>query len=212
MTTEVEIPSHIPVKIGHSILRMESDSLITSLTHQAIHKNNLLYNSDDFAMIFDVTKIEISNYLKKKLTSEFEAFDFFDDWITEFDNYQTEKNKIFCKDLLITFGDSLTFAVKLLDVFSLRNMMLERDENDLDEEDPVTQNPELLIEWINENMTWEQLSPYAEYVKSDRQESTRNKNFLKAKKKIVEWEKQLSIFDFITKGDMIITNDDDEED
>ena len=34
---------------------------------------------------------------------------------------------------------------------------------------------------------------------------------LKATKKITEWEKQLSIFDFISKGDMILTNEDDED-
>ena len=57
MTSEVDIPETIPVKIGKNVFHMESESLIASLVHQTIHKNNLLYNSDDFAMIFDVTKI-----------------------------------------------------------------------------------------------------------------------------------------------------------
>ncbi len=97
---------------------------------------------------------------------------------------------------------------------SLRNAMLDRDENDIDDDDPVLQDPQLILDWIDENLTWEQLSPYAEYVKTDRQENTRNKNFSKATKKVVEWERQLSIFDFISKGDMILSNedDDDEED
>ena len=29
---------------------------------------------------------------------------------------------------------------------------------------------------MDENLTWDQLSPYAEYVKTDRQENTRIKN------------------------------------
>jgi hypothetical protein len=62
MTSEVDIPETIPVKIGKNVFHMESESLIASLVHQTIHKNNLLYNSDDFAMIFDVTKIEITNF------------------------------------------------------------------------------------------------------------------------------------------------------
>jgi hypothetical protein len=212
MTTDVELPERIPVIIGKNIFHMESESLIASLVHQTIHKNNLLYNSDDFAMIFDVTKIEISNFLRKKLTPEFEAFDFFDNWMSEFDEFQIKKNKTFCKDLIITFPDKLQFTVKLLDVISLRNVILDKDENDVDDDDPILNDPQLLLDWIDENLDWEQLSPYAEYVKTDRQENTRNKNFIKATKKIVEWERQLSIFDFISKGDMIVTNEDDDED
>jgi len=212
MTSNVDIPERIPVIIGKNVFHMESESLIASLVHQTIHKNNLLYNSDDFAMIFDVTKIEITNFLKKKLSQDFEAFDFFDNWMSEFDEYQLSKNKLFCKDLLITFPDKIQFSVKFLDILSLRNAMLDRDDNDIDDDDPVLQNPELILDWIEENLTWEQLSPYAEYVKTDRQENTRNKNFPKATKKVVDWERQLSIFDFISKGDMIITNEDDDED
>lgn len=212
MTTDVELPERIPVIIGKNIFHMESESLIASLVHQTIHKNNLLYNSDDFAMIFDVTKIEITNFLRKKLTPEFEAFDFFDNWMSEFDEFQIKKNKTFCKDLIITFPDKLQFTVKLLDVISLRNVILDKDENDVDDDDPILNDPQLLLDWIDENLDWEQLSPYAEYVKTDRQENTRNKNFIKATKKIVEWETQLSIFDFISKGDMIVTNEDDDED
>ncbi len=211
MTTNIEIPERIPVVIGKNIFHMESESLIASLVHQTIHKNNLLYNSDDFSMIFDVTKIEITNFLKKKLSQEFEAFDFFDNWMSEFDEYQLNKNKLFCKDLIITFPDKIQFSVKFLDVLSLRNAMLDRDENDVDDDDPILQDPQLILNWIDENLTWEQLSPYAEYVKTDRQENTRNKNFPKATKKIIEWERQLSIFDFISKGDMIISNEDDDD-
>jgi hypothetical protein len=199
MTTNVEIPERIPVVIGKNVFHMESESLIASLVHQTIHKNNLLYNSDDFIMIFDVTKIEITNFLKKKLSKDFEE-------------YQLNKNKLFCKDLIITFPDKLQFSVKFLDVLSLRNAMLDRDENDIDDDDPVLQDPQLILDWIDENLTWEQLSPYAEYVKTDRQENTRNKNFPKATKKVVEWERQLSIFDFISKGDMILSNEDDDDD
>jgi hypothetical protein len=211
MTTNIEIPERIPVVIGKNIFQMESESLIASLVHQTIHKNNLLYNSDDFAMIFDVTKIEITNFLKKKLDEDFEAFDFFDDWMSEFDEFQVRKNKVFCKDLFITFPDKIQFVVKLLDVISLRNAMFDRDENDVDEDDPILNDPQLLLDWVDENLTWDQLSPYAEYVKSDRQENTRNKNFGKATKKIVEWERHLSIFDFISKGDMILTSEEDDE-
>jgi len=132
MTTDIEIPERIPVIIGKNVFQMESESLIASLVHQTIHKNNLLYNSDDFGMVFDVTKIEITNFLKKKISQDFEAFDFFDSWMLEFDEYQINKNKLFCKDLIITFPDKAQFSIKFLDVLSLRNAMLDFDENDID--------------------------------------------------------------------------------
>lgn len=49
-------------------------------------------------------------------------------------------------------------------------------------------------------------------MKEDKQESTRNKNFHKASKVIKVWPKQLSIFDFIQVGDMIIRDDDEDDD
>ena len=64
MTTDVEIPERIPVIIGKNVFQMESESLIASLVHQTIHKNNLLYNSYYFSMFFDVNKIEITNFLR----------------------------------------------------------------------------------------------------------------------------------------------------
>ena len=96
-------------------------------------------------------------------------------------------------------------------MISLRNVLLDKDENEVDDDDPILNDPQLLLDWVNENLTWDQLSPYAEYVKTDRQENTRNKNFAKATKKIVEWDRHLSIFDFISKGDMIITSEEDDE-
>lgn len=211
MTTNVDIMQEIPVKIGKNIFHMDSEQLIASMTHQVIHKNNLLFNSDEFGIIFDVTKIEVTNFLKKYISNNFESFDFFNNWMIEFDNYQLEKNKYFCKDLLITFPDRTQFSVRFLDILSLKNKIEEKDENEIDDEDPMLKDPTLMINWVNENLDWDDISEYAEFVKTSRQESTRNKNFIKAEKKITEWQKQLSIFDFISKGDMIISNDDDED-
>jgi hypothetical protein len=134
MTTDVEIPERIPVIIGKNVFQMESESLIASLVHQTIHKNNLLYNSDDFSMIFDVTKIEITNFLRKKISQDFEAFDFFDNWMSEFDEYQINKNKLFCKDLIITFPDKTLVKTPVVPVTDVNAAVL-----------PVTKSPETLV-------------------------------------------------------------------
>jgi hypothetical protein len=59
---EHKIPEYFKVKIGKAEMELESDCLISTMCHQVIHKKNSLYNSDDFVMIFDVTKSEIKDY------------------------------------------------------------------------------------------------------------------------------------------------------
>jgi serine/threonine protein kinase len=130
------------------------------------------------------------------------------------DNSVNQNNKIFVS--IASYRDPQC-SITLIDLikkaeFPQNLVIVICQQNDIDDEDPVLQDPQLMLDWINENLTWEQLSPYAEYVKTDRQESTRNKNFVKATKKVVEWERQLSIFDFISKGDMILSNEDDDDD
>jgi len=208
------LPESIKIKIGKNIFDSDLDVLLASMTHQVIHKNNSLYNSEDFALVFDITKAEITSFLESHLDEEAEYFDLFEDWISLFDEYQQNKNKLFCKDLLITFPDKTKWQIRILDVLSLRNKLSGNESTEVDLDDELLLDDEKLLVWIEQNLSWEDLSEYAEYVKDDRQENNRNKNFFKANKVIKLWPKQLSIFDFIQVGDMIIRDedDDDEED
>ena len=58
------LPEYISVQIGKNKFNIASEYLISSMVQQVIHKNNSLYNSDDYMMVFDVTKIEVTNYLE----------------------------------------------------------------------------------------------------------------------------------------------------
>lgn len=206
------LPEVIKIKIGKNIFDADIDVLIASMTHQAIHKNNSLYNSDDFAIVFDITKAEITSFLESHFDEEAEYFDLFEDWISLFDEYQKNKNKLFCKDLIVTFPDRTKWQIRILDILSLRNKMLGSDSVEVDLDDELLLDDDKLLLWIEDNLSWEDLSEYAEIVKEDRQENTRNKNFQKANKVIKVWPKQLSIFDFIQVGDMIIRDEDEDDD
>jgi hypothetical protein len=85
----------------------------------------------------------------------------------------------------------------------------ESSEVDLDDE--LLLDDGKLIAWIDENLSWNDVTEYAEYIKETRQENTRNKNFNKATKTIKLWSKQLSIFDFIQVGDMIVSDEDEDD-
>jgi hypothetical protein len=57
------------------------------MVQQVIHKNNMLYNADDYAMVFDVTKIEIVNFLESLPKDELDDLDLLGDWIETFDTF-----------------------------------------------------------------------------------------------------------------------------
>lgn len=206
------LPEVVKIKIGKNIFDADIDVLIASMTHQVIHKNNSLYNSDDFAIVFDITKAEITSFLESHFDEEAEYFDLFEDWISLFDDYQKNKNKLFCKDLIVAFPDKTKWQIRILDILSLRNKLSGSESAEVDLDDELLLDDEKLLLWIEDNLTWEDLSEYAEYIKDDRQENTRTKNFHKASKVIKIWPKQLSIFDFIQVGDMIIRDDDEYDD
>ena len=206
------LPESTKIKIGKSIFDIDMDVLLSSMTHQVIHKNNSLYNSEDFNLIFEITRAEVTNFLESYYDVEADYFDIFEDWVSHFDEYQKNKNKLFCKDLIITFPDKSKWQIRVLDVLSLRNRQMGNDSAEVDLDDELLLDDEKLILWIEDNLTWTELTEYAEYIKEPRQESTRNKNFMKANKVIKLWSKQLSIFDFIQVGDMIIRDDDEDDD
>ena len=206
------LPESTKIKIGKNIFDIDIDVLLTSMTHQVIHKNNSLYNSDDFGLIFEITKTEVTNFLESYFDDEAEYFDIFSDWVKLFDEYQQNKNKLFCKDLIITFPDKTKWQVRVLDILSIRNRLSGSESTEVDLDDELLLDDEKLILWIEDNLTWDDISDYAEYIKETRQENTRNKNFIKANKVVKLWAKQLSIFDFIQVGDMIIRDEDEDDD
>ena len=92
-------------------------------------------------------------------------------------------------------------------------LYLNKSDVDLDWWNDLLHDDLLMIKWIEKHVKWEDISSYAELVKTDEKEAYRTKNFKKAKKEFVAWEKNLSIFDFISLGDMMIEHDEyDDED
>ena len=206
------LPESVKIKIGKNIFDADVDVLIASMTHQVIHKNNSLYNSEDFSLVFDITRAEVTSFLESNYDEDAEYFDLFQDWISLFDEYQKNKNKLFCKDIIITFPDKTKWQIRVLDIITIKNRMSGNDSSEVDLDDELLFDDEKLISWIDENLSWTDLTEYAEYMKETRQENTRNKNFNKATKTIKLWSKQLSIFDFIQVGDMIVRDDDEDDD
>jgi len=207
--TELNIlPEHITVKIGKNIFQIGIEYLISSMVQQVIHKNNSLYTSDDFMMVFDVTKIEVTNFLESLSENELEEFDLLGDWLDTFDVFQVNKNKVFCKDLIVEFSDKTRWMLKFIDIMTIKNQLEGVDEDLIDPKDELLSDEQSFLDFVNEKLTWKDVCEYAELIKSDEQDEQFEIEWKTAKKEILPWDKNLSIFDFISLGDIIVDEDD----
>ena len=210
--TDNVLPEHITVKIGKNKFQISSDYLLSSMVQQVIHKNNALYNSDDFMMVFDVTKIEVTNFLESLPETDLEEFDLLGDWLEKFDEFQVNKNKVFCKDLIVEFSDKTRWMLKFIDIMTIKNQLDGFDEDLIDPKDELLADEETFLNFVNEKLTWKDVCEHAELIKSDEQDEQFESEWKTAKKEILPWDKNLSIFDFISIGDIIVDEDDIDDD
>jgi hypothetical protein len=204
------LPEYMNLLIGKNSFNISTENVISSMVQQVIHKNNMLYNADDYAMVFDVTKIEVVNFLESIQKDDLDDLDLLGDWIETFDTFQVNKNQSYCKDLIIEFSDNTKFIVKFLDLLSLKNQINDEDSEYINPKDELLADEEKFIEYFTENFSWEQISPYAELLKDDTDEEKYIDEWKTSKKSVSPWEKNLSIFDFIAHTDIMV--DEDEED
>lgn len=210
--TDNVLPEHITVKIGKNKFEISSDYLLSSMVQQVIHKNNALYNSDDFMMVFDVTKIEVTNFLESLPETDLEEFDLLGDWLEKFDEFQVNKNKVFCKDLIVEFSDKTRWMLKFIDIMTIKNQLDGVDEDLIDPKDKLLADEETFLNFVNEKLTWKDVCEHAELIKSDEQDEQFESEWKTAKKEILPWDKNLSIFDFISIGDIIVDENDIDDD
>jgi hypothetical protein len=206
------LPEYISVQIGKNKFNIASEYLISSMVQQVIHKNNSLYNSDDYMMVFDVTKIEVTNYLETLTEEQLECFDLLGDWLESFDEFQVNKNKVFCKDLIVEFSDKSRWILKFLDIMTIKNQLEGVDEDLIDPKDEILQNEEVFLNFINEKLSWKDVCEHAELIKSDENDEKYDEEWKNATKEIIPWDKNLSIFDFISMGDIILEEDEIDDD
>ena len=205
------LPQYMNLLIGKNCFDIPTENVISSMVQQVIHKNNMLYNADDYAMVFDVTKIEIVNFLESLPKDELDDLDLLGDWIETFDTFQVNKNQSYCKDLIIEFSDKTKFIVKFLDLLSLKNQLNGDDSDFINPKDELLADEDKFVEYFTENFSWEQISPFAEMLKDDTDEEKYSNEWKSSKKSVSPWEKNLSIFDFISHTDIMIEEDEEDD-
>lgn len=204
--TETNLPQYFQVKMGKTEYEIETESLVSTLCHQFLNTNREAYNPSHYDILFNTTRNEIEDYLNHLCESQDNSVDLFGNWAEDFHNFQNEKNKIYCRDLIIDFSDGSNWSFRLLDILSLKYGDQEFG-FDMDNDDPVLTSDEKLIEWVSE-LNWDDISHLAEEIKRPQPELDYSIEWKTANKEVKNWEKTINILDIFE----ITTEDYDEED
>ena len=180
---------------------MDFNQVSASMTHQLLNKNARGVDSDHFYMLFETTLIEIKEYLADKASADTNFFaNLFGEWFQDFFTYQNEKSKPFSKDVIVTFSDGSEWAVKALDILALaQNFDVKRKSKEIviDAKDPLLVNDKAMIKWVEKYLKWDDIKDLAEEVKRPQPEIDYDAEWLKANKRVQEWENPISIIEMI---------------
>ena len=196
-----EYPAKINVLLSKKLVPMDFNQVSASMTHQLLNKNSRGVDSDHFYMLFETTLIEIKEYLADKASADTNFFaNLFGEWFQDFFTYQNEKSKPFSKDVIVTFSDGSEWAIKALDILALaQNFDVKRKNKEIviDAKDPLLVNDKAMIKWVEKYLKWDDIKDLAEEVKRPQPEIDYDAEWLKANKRVQEWENPISIIEMI---------------
>jgi hypothetical protein len=209
-----EYPAKINVLLSKKLVPMDFNQVSASMTHQLLNKNARGVDSDHFYMLFETTLIEIKEYLADKASADTNFFaNLFGEWFQDFFTYQNEKSKPFSKDVIVTFSDGSEWAVKALDILALaQNFDVKRKSKEIviDAKDPMLVNDKAMIKWVEKYLKWDDIKDLAEEVKRPQPEIDYDAEWLKANKRVQEWENPISIIEMIAlESEPLVEEEDD---
>ena len=205
MNLTKSLPDYFEVKIGSSIFELQTETLVTSMSHQYISKNTSYENIDSYDMIFSITKNEIENYLSEKYKNDDVFIDLFGDWTEDFRNFHSKKNEPLCRDLIFSFKDGSKWSIKFLDLLSIRTEYA--SEAIINFDDPIVKDDLLFHEWVK-SLKWSEISHLADEIQRPQPEPDYEEEWANCEKELVVWENEINILDFIDFDDRISEEED----
>lgn len=196
---QVTLPNFFNVKLGNSEFELETDTLMTSLSHQYLFKTSNQTSFDNYDVLFTLVKEEISEYLME-LTAKGENFvDMFGDWYDDFKYFHNTKNDPVCKDIVFSFSDGSKWAIKILDLLTLRD---DFKVFKINYEDPILFDENLLFQWMS-SLSWEEVNTIAEEIERPKPEPNYEEEWKYCVKEIIPWENNESLLDIFNEDDII---------
>ncbi len=199
VTPKNTLPDFFEVKIGSTNYELDTDTLISSLSHQYLSKNSNQNSFDSYDILFSLIKDEITEYLQKIVDDKNNFIDLFGNWSEEFRLFHNKKNEPFCRDINFNFSDGSKWSVKILDLMTLRE---DFDASKINYDDPILYDHKLLIDWVTE-LSWDNIYQIAEEIERPQPEPDYETEWKKCEKNIVFWEKTFNILDFFEPDDII---------
>jgi hypothetical protein len=210
-----EYPAKINVLLSKKLIPMDFNQVTASMTHQLLNRNARGIDSDHFYMLFETTLIEVREYIADKSSADPEFFaNLFGEWFQDFFTYQTEKSKPFSKDLIVTFSDGSEWSIKVLDILAMaQNFDVKRKNKEIiiDAKDPLLVNDKAMVKWVEKYLKWDDIKDLVEEVKRPQPEVDYEIEWIKAAKRVQEWENPISIIEMITLDSEPIENDEEDD-
>lgn len=212
MTTQTSLirvlPDYFEVKVGSSIFELDTDTLLTSMSHQYLSRNVNLDESTNYDIIFGVTKTEIKSFLYEKAKNEETFIDLFGPWFEEFRTYQNKRNEPLSRDVEFEFSDKSKWIIKVLDLMTLRSN--EDSEFSINFDDEILRNDENFLEWVN-SLEWNDIKHLADEIRRPQPEPEYENEWKMSQKNLVKWEDNFNIFDFFEIDDTMSEEDSDDD-
>jgi hypothetical protein len=212
MTTQTSLsrvlPDYFEVKIGSSIFELETETLMTSMAHQYLSRNNAIDENSNYDIIFGITKTEIKSFLFEKIKNDEYFIDLFGQWFEEFKEFQTKRNEPLSRDIEFEFSDGSKWIIKILDLMTLRS--IPNSDFAINFDDDLLQNDEDLLSWVN-SLDWEDIKHLADEIRRPQPEPDYENEWKQSSKNIVKWEESFSIFDFFEIDDTMSEEDSDDD-
>ena len=194
-----KLPNFFKVKIGKSEYDLEVETLITSLSHQYLSKTSNQSSFENYDILFSLVKEEIHEYVSELHLKGENFIDLFGDWYDDFKTFHNRKNDPICKDIVFNFSDGSKWAVKILDILTLRD---DFKAHKINYDDPVLFDENLLREWLSE-LDWKDVIELAEEIERPQPQPDYDSEWKSCNKEIVSWEDNVSLLDIFDIDDII---------
>jgi hypothetical protein len=210
-------PKIVSVLLAGRILEMSFDSVLASMATQLVSRSAIPPGLTYYGT-FQLYQSDIEQYLIEMFAAKPDhQVDLFNgSWVEQFFAWKSEKNKPFCKDLVVTFPDGSEWNLRAIDVATLRAEKLFDEKEDVSPEefmqarDKSLEDDEDLLIWASTYLTWEDVAPYAEETRRPQPETDYSSAWQTAPKRMQPWDDGSYVLGWPhgTDGDDLSSGDD----
>jgi len=189
------VPNQFKVSIGSKCMLMPIDSIVASMANQLATKiannNPSMQFSDLYNIYYNEVSDFVSDFYHKNPDAVLNLFD--EEWEEAYHHFKFEQNTPYFKDLIVTFPDGSEWSVRLMEIACLyAEKVCGLKEDEISDDffkirDDSLQNPDMLLEWASENISWDEIQDMVEEIKRPQPELNYASYWKASPKRIETW-------------------------